>query len=586
MIRVTIAIIGILVLGLITACGEAATPEVVERVVEVEKEVQVEVTKEVQVEVEKRVEVEVEKEVERMVVATPTPVPTPSAVEEGPAGELIASADDLVNMSTDNLGLLSVPQSSIYMEEMFDFLVDLDFDNKLVPGLAESWELSDDQLTWTFTVRDGVRFHDGSDVTAEDVAFSWNRTFFDPRSENSTALDLATRTESMIAVSDREFAVKTHEPQANAGIWGSFPFLSSGSFTYSKAQIEAGEDAFRQSPIGTGPYEFDSRIPNQFVEMTAANVDHWRKDPGFQTVTILEIPELATRIALLKTGAADIIGASIAVKQDILDSGLQVKSAPATTVSVVWCWYLWSPGHPCNDPKIREAIAISIDRQTIADRLYQGEGSPIGNFVAAPNTFGYDPDLEAQPYDLERAKQLMSESTFPDGFEVQIETYLNDSDFPALPTLAEAILGYMGEIGIEGEVKVFDWTNLSGTLRERGMEPTPDERPYPLVIRGNDSRYHTLRWMRGWYHSERSPRPVVGNSTPWMDDLVDKAGAEFDLDKQEQYIMEYNRRLTNEFWHAPVITANAVFGLSNKVKEWTPITGRPFPHNFWSARPH
>ena len=231
MTRVTIAIIGILVLGLIIACGEAAAPEVVERVVETE--VQVEVTKEVQVEVEKRVEVEVEKEVERLVVATPTPVPTPSAVEEGPSGELIASADDLVNMSTDNLGLLSVPQSSIYMEEMFDFLVDLDFDNKLVPGLAESWELSDDQLNWTFTVRDGVRFHDGSDVTAEDVAFSWNRTFFDPRSENSTALDLATRTESMIAVSDREFVVKTHEPEANAGIWGSFPFLSSGSFTYS-----------------------------------------------------------------------------------------------------------------------------------------------------------------------------------------------------------------------------------------------------------------------------------------------------------------------------------------------------------------
>ncbi len=584
MTRVTIAIIGILVLGLIIACGEAAAPEVVERVVETE--VQVEVTKEVQVEVEKRVEVEVEKEVERLVVATPTPVPTPSAVEEGPSGELIASADDLVNMSTDNLGLLSVPQSSIYMEEMFDFLVDLDFDNKLVPGLAESWELSDDQLNWTFTVRDGVRFHDGSDVTAEDVAFSWNRTFFDPRSENSTALDLATRTESMIAVSDREFVVKTHEPEANAGIWGSFPFLSSGSFTYSKAQIEAGEDTFRQNPIGTGPYEFDSRIPNQFVKMTAANVGHWRKDPGFQTVTILEIPELATRIALLKTGAADIIGASIAVKQDILDSGLQVKSAPATTVSVVWCWYLWSPGHPCNDPKIREAIAISIDRQTIADRLYEGEGSPIGNFVAAPNTFGYDPDLKAQPFDLERAQQLMSESTFPDGFEVQIETYLNDSDFPALPTLAEAILGYLGEIGIEGEVKVYDWTNLSGTLRERGMEPTPDERPYPLVIRGNDSRYHTLRWMRGWYHSERSPRPVVGNSTPWMDGLIDQAGAEFDLDKQEEYIMEYNRRLTNEFWHAPVITANAVFGLSNKVREWTPITGRPFPHNFWTARPH
>ena len=136
-------------------------------------------------------------------------------------------------------------------------------------------------------------------MTAEDVAYSWNRTFFDPRSENTTAIDLATRTESLTAVSDREFVIKTHEPEANAGIWGSFPFLTSGSFTYSKAQIEAGEQEFREVPIGTGPYQFDSRIPNQFITMTAANVDHWRKDPGFQNRHGLEIPELATRIACL-----------------------------------------------------------------------------------------------------------------------------------------------------------------------------------------------------------------------------------------------------------------------------------------------
>ena len=91
--------------------------------------------------------------------------------------------------------------------------------------------------------------------------------------------------------------------------------------------------------------------------------------------------------------------------------------------------------------------------------------------MAAPNTFGYDPDLEPQPYDPDRAKQLMAESSFPDGFEVQIETYLNDSDFPALPTLAEAVLGYLGEIGITGEVKVYDWTNLFRYPAYPGTEP-------------------------------------------------------------------------------------------------------------------
>ena len=105
-------------------------------------------------------------------------------------------------------------------------------------------------------------------------------------------------------------------------------------------------------------------------------------------------------------------------------------------------------------------------------------------------------------------------------------------------------------------------------------------------MRGNDSRYTTLRWMNGWYHSTNSVRPVVGSSTPHIDELPDAANAEFDLEKQEEFIREYNRLLTREFRHAPLVTANAVFGISNKVKEWTPITGRPFPHNFWSARPH
>jgi peptide/nickel transport system substrate-binding protein len=539
--------------------------------------------------IEKEVIKEVVKEV--IVVATPIPTMVPVSVT-GPTGQLIVAADNLRSMGTDPTLLLSVPEVLIYLEEMYDFLVDLDFEGSLIPSLATDWELSSDQLTWTFTIREGVEFHDGSPLTAEDVAYSWNRVMFDPESAATAALDLAPRTESVTAVGNK-VVLRTKQPEANGLLWTNYLGSGSSFIITPKDYIEdRGTEFFRENPVGTGPYRFEERIVNQYIKMTASDQEHWRKEPGFKDLTIMEIPELTTRSALLRTGGADIIGASIASKQTILDAGLKVISAPSTTVSVLIWLNIWSEDNPFHDPQVREAMSIAIDRQTIADRLYLAESKPSANMPAAPGTVGFNPNIKPHPYDLDRAKQLMKDAGYPDGFKVAIHTYINDADFPALPNLSEAVLGYLQDLGITGEVKIMDDNALNQLLATITKDdPTPADQPYPLYLRGNDARYHTLRWINAVYHSQNARRPWTrdhntgGSIIPWLDEAILKAQGEFDTAKQEEIMVEYSRRLTEEYWHAPLLTANAVFGLSNRVESWKPMTGRPFIHNFWTARP-
>ena len=539
--------------------------------------------------IEKEVIIEVEKEVIKTVIVVATPIPTMLPVSvTGPYGELIAAADDMINMGTDLMVYMPSPQGTIYLEELYDYLFEKDFDGKFIPSLATDWEMSSDQLTWTFDIRKGVEFHDGSPLTAEDVAYSWNRSFFDPESTATTAIDYAQNVESITAEGNK-LVVVTKEPQANVDMWGNYPNLGAGGMILSKKQLEEqGADAYRNNPIGTGPYRFKERIVNQYIKLTASDQEHWFKEPGFKDLTILEIPELSTRIALLKTGGADLVGASIASRETILESGLQAVSAPATGVSALYYLYLYADGHPFNDQRVREAISIAIDRKTIGERLYLGEAWPLSNMPAAPGTFGYNDDVKPHPYDLERAKQLMKDAGYADGFEVQIWTYINDADFPNLPTLGEAALGYLEDINITGDVKIYDWTTLGGTILVESAwnkNPTPEETPYPLFIRGNDARFYSLRWMRALLHSENSRKPLFGNGIPWLDETINKAFAEFDTAKEEELIREANRRLTDEYWHAPLLYANTVFGLSNRIAGWTPTTGRSWIHNFWTARP-
>lgn len=589
MSRYILVVVAMLLLLVILACGTSApAPAAVEPAAA--KEAPVEKV------AEKEQLRDVIKQVGKSEVSQPTAVPPPGSVA-GPSGLVITATSDMAEMGMDPI-LDNSSNVKTFFDELHLYGIIQAPDGELIGGAATKWEISDDQLSWIYTVRQGVKFHNGDTMTAEDFEWSWNRNVLSPEAENTTAAVFSSKVDFISAVGDT-VVVRTKEPEALMPLW--WPSYEGGQAgaVLSKAEFDrTGNDGIRNNPIGAGSFKFVERSRGEFIRLEAFQ-DHYCCVPGFQELTILEIPEISTRLALLKTGGADLIEATPQVKPDLVNSGFRVFSGTGATSSSMWYPYQQIPGSPFADIRVREAFAIAIDRDTIAERLYAGEGAGTSSFFSGPGSFGFNDDISAYPYDPERAKQLMKEAGYEDGFKIRIITYSYDADFPDMPTLSQAVLGYLEELGIEGDVQVKEWTAVKAHMVDmvkavcggdtlwcvNNSALNPDvafEEPYNLILRGNDTRFHALRQDRGYMHPD-GRRPFI--QVPWLADEMDKVAAQFDFGVQRTMFQEYNRKVNEDFTQNLLLYANSVFGASDKIGDWQPITGRTYPNNQWTLKP-
>jgi peptide/nickel transport system substrate-binding protein len=493
----------------------------------------------------------------------------------------------------DNTGNVKVFTDEIHLNGVMQ-----DPDGTLIPGAAVKWEVSPDLHSWTWTVREGVKFHDGSTMTAEDFAWSWKRAVLSDESQNPYHASYGPLIEDIYAEGNTVI-VKTKDPQPLMPLW--WPtYDNQVGYVLSKAQFERdGNEGLRNNPIGAGNFKLKERNTSaRYVDLEAFE-DHYCCVPSVNNLRIMEVPELSTRLALLRTGKADVVEATPAVKKEILDAGFSVTSGLAGSLSVMWFNYQNFSKNPFNDIRVREAMSIAIDRQTIMDRIYVGEGGPLPSFFSGPGTVGFVKDLKADPYDPERAKQLMKDAGYPDGFPVRIVTYAFDGDFPDMPTLSQAVLGYLQELNITGEVQVVEWNAMKAEMVQMLKDACGDDKkicteaeaknpqvaskePYTLMIRGDKSRYHSLRQNRQYQSTLANSRPVI--QVPEVDSALKAVVVEFDLAKQTALFEDYNRLLRKGFYNAPLLYSNTVFGVSDKIADWEPVAGRPYPNNHWTIK--
>jgi peptide/nickel transport system substrate-binding protein len=512
-----------------------------------------------------------------------------------PTGSAVSVTSDLAEMGMDPL-LRLTGNVKVFTDEIHLNGIMQAPDGTLIPGAATKWEVSPDLHSWIWTVREGVKFHDGSTMTAEDFAFSWKRAVLSEDSENAYKEAYGPLIEDIYAEGNTVI-VKTKQPEPLMPLW--WPtYDNQVGYVLSKAQWEReGNEGYRTHPIGAGQFKLkELNTASRYVDLEAWE-EHYCCVPTVKNVRIMEVPELSTRLALLRTGEADIIEANPTVAKEIEDAGFQTKGGLAGALSVMWYTFQHFADNPFHDQRVREAVSIAIDRQAMLDRLYAGAGGPLSSFFSGPGTIGYVNDLQADPYDPERAKQLMEEAGYPDGFEVKILTYDFDGDFPDLPTMSQAILGFLQEINITGEVDIMEWPamqTLMSTLHQDacGGEETlcdqetaahPEvatEEPFIMMIRGDKSRYHSLRQNRGYQSTFAKTRPMI--QVPEVDAALQLVTDEFDLAKQTEYFEDYNRVLREGFYNAPLLYVDTVFGVSNKVHSWEPIAGRPYPNNHGS----
>jgi peptide/nickel transport system substrate-binding protein len=426
---------------------------------------------------------------------------------------------------------------------MFDRLVHIDRDGQFTEGLATDWEVSEDRLTWTFTLREGVAFHNGEDFTAEDVVFTIERIPEVPNSPAPFTQRLAA-IESVEAVDDRTLEITTTEPAPNLLTDLSTIYIVSRSVGDApSAAFDSGEAA-----VGTGPYRFASYAPGDRL-VIERNDDYWGDPVDFERISIRFIDNSAARVASLQAGEVAFIDSVPPNDLERLDQmdGIEVVAEPSARLIYMG---LDQGGettpqsraldgsemeNPFLDRRVREALSLAINREAIVDRIQFGSGAPAGQF-APEGVFGHNPDVEAPPHDIERARALMEEAGFGDGFRLTVhgpsDRYVNDADV----TLA---VGQMwSQLGLEVEVETlpFNVYSPAATAREFsaflfsfGITTGESSLGYRNVLATYDEE-------RGWGSNNR-----FRYSNPEFDAALEAALEAFDDGEREGHLQEAAR---------------------------------------------
>jgi peptide/nickel transport system substrate-binding protein len=312
--------------------------------------------------------------------------------------------------------------------------------NMLSPSLAESWTVSRDQKVYEFKLREGVRFHNGDPFSAGDVKFSFHRA------KGSKLLHDKVREVQVIAPTYVRFVL--HEP------WPDFmtfygTILSGAGWIVPKTYVErVGDDGFRRAPVGLGPYKFVSYTPGIELVMEA-NENYWRKMPAVKRLIFKTVPDSTTRLAMLKNGEIDIAYLLEAPQAQEVKRDPKLKLAFSGGIAIFYLDFFdqWDPKSPWHDRRVRLAANYAIDRQALSEAETLGASRPAGNHV--PPTFEFALPLEPYPYDPAKAKQLLAEAGYPNGFDAGELHQL-----PPYFALGEAIAGYMQAVGIRLKMRV------------------------------------------------------------------------------------------------------------------------------------
>lgn len=364
--------------------------------------------------------------------ATEAPVEEPTE----PSGTLVVAHSEKME-SLDPHARLQIHSYNVAVM-LYDTLVNVSDDGKILPRLATSWEQID-PLTWKFVLRDDVTFHNGEPFTSESVKYSLDRIV---NPDTGSAQSGVWAAYEDVDTSDPYVAlIKTSKPDGT--------ILTNLALT-AMLPPEAGLSIdFSTNAVGTGPFKFVERVLDDHLTMEA-NEDYWGEVPAIQTVIIRDIPEATTMVSAFETGEVDLVWGIPPEEKDRLDNlpGLSVVEYPTFTVRFLW---MNAGVEPFDNPLVRDAVRYAIDIDAITEVLFAGQAIRATGCVAK-GVVGYSPQPE-YAYDPEKAIELLTEAGYPDGFDTEIKVPLY---LPKQKEKAEVIAGYLSEVGINAQVVVQD----------------------------------------------------------------------------------------------------------------------------------
>lgn len=460
-----------------------------------------------------------------------------SAPAEQKTDLVVAQTSDATTMDPQKQG--KMPDMNILIN-IFDTLVTRDEDGNLAPSLATEWEAIDD-VTWQFKLREGVKFHNGEDFNAEAAKFSIDRLI-----NPDTASPIA-ELRNVVAceiVDDYTINIITEAPDP---IIPNKLVLFGGVMMPPKYVQENDADFVAKNPVGTGPYKFVSWQKDSEVVLEA-NEDYWRGAPAFKNLTFRVIPNQADILAALKTGEIDFVQGLTGDLAKSVENDPNVKILSTDWIRTFFV-SIDTSVEPLNIKEVRQALNYAVDKEAIIETIFNGNAKQVATIIPREN-FGYDESIEPYPYDPEKAKELLAQAGYPDGFEITFDGVSTEL------TEVQAIIGYLEAIGITVNLNVTDSATLVSNMQAKTASP--------LYYIGNTG--WTMDALSNFQSYARSDRRYARGGNDELDALVDIEETTVDPEKRQEAFTEAQEILKEEAYFIYLWQQNNIIAMSPDVE--------------------
>lgn len=388
---------------------------------------------------------------------------------------------------------------------IFEGLVKPNSDGEMIPAVAEKYELSEDGTTYTFTLREGVKFHNGQTVTAEDVVYSINRCAAVPEGQEKPLVAAFSAVKSVEALDEKTVAVTIAQRDLE--------FISYMTAAIIPADYENQDTA----PVGTGPFKFVSRTPQQDFVMERFE-DYWGAPAWLDKVTYKICENADALVMNLNGGSIDLCAHLTSAQASQLNQNFQVLEG---TMNLVQAIYLNNQAKPFDNQLVRQALCYAIDRQGIMDMVADGHGTAVGSSIYPAFTKYFLPELvDKYPHDVAKAKELLAQAGYPDGFDMTISVPNNYQ--PHMDT-AEVVAEQLREAGINVTIQPVEWSTWLDTIY--------NGRQFQATVVGVDAANMTARAMLERFTSDYA-KNFINYNNPAYDALFQQAINATDEDTQ------------------------------------------------------
>ena len=345
---------------------------------------------------------------------------------------------------------------------IFDTLIYRNDNMELEENLATSWKAIDDN-TWEIELREGIEFHNGEKFDANDVKYSIER-IIDPEFEAPSRAQFMS-IEKVEIESDYKVKVITSEPYPVLPAVLSELWIVPNEYTE-----ENGKEELANNPVGTGPFKFVEWIRDEKVVLEANN-DYWKGKPKLDEIHFLPIPESGTRIAMLQTGELDIVANLPPYNVEDLEENddIDVLSVLGARTYFVGLDTI-DDSTPIADPKVRHALAHAIDVETIIEETFSGYGTNLAT-ILGEDSFGFNPSINPVEYDPDKAKELLKEAGYPNGFSIEFDS--PNGRYPMDSEVSQVISGQLADIGIDINLNIKEWGTFVGAFTSDTEEVAP-----------------------------------------------------------------------------------------------------------------